>query len=134
MVRMGNPENLFILKPSDIRDAGVGCFAVSTVTSHTRLNGQAAGGNVRMLHEQDIPDPYLKYCMLLASGKYMAPTNFAAMSVFWYINHARQPNITIVGGKLHTARKIDPGEELTLYYPDLLTHPKNKHWVRPEHI
>lgn len=127
-------KNLFIVQTSEIPDAGVGCFAMSPIPNHTRLNSTPAEGTVRTLCEDEIPDIYLKYCPLLESGLYLAPINFTMMSVFWYINHAKRPNTLVVDGKIHAARDIEPGEEVTMYYPDLLTHPKNKLWIRPEHI
>lgn len=124
----------FILKPSEILEAGVGCFSVNALERCLRLNPKQAYGGTRKLFQEEIPDPYLKYCVFLECGRYLAPSNFTAMSVFWYINHAKDPNLIYKDGRLLTARDIEPGEELTLYYPDLLTHPKNKLWVREEHI
>ncbi len=54
------------------------------------------------------------------------------MSLFWYINHDKNPNVIANAWKLFATRTINPGEEVTLYYPDLLTHPKNQEWVVPE--
>ncbi len=48
------------------------------------------------------------------------------------MNHDREPNVAIDEWRLTTARDIEPGEELVIYYPDLLTHPCNKEWVVPE--
>ena len=89
---------------------------------------------MRTLAEDDIPDVYLKYCPRLESGLYLAPAKFTMMSVFWYINHAKEPNTAMQGNAIYAARDLEPGEEVTMYYPDLLTHPKNLLWVRPEHI
>ncbi len=125
---------LFLVEPSEIEDAGVGCFAASAISKHSRLMTGVTAGGTRQLGLNEIPDAYLKFCPLLESGLYFAPANFAAMSVFWYINHAREPNLEMVGTKLFAAHDIEPGEEITMYYLDLLTHPKNQLWVKPEHI
>lgn len=106
----------------------MGCFAQSLISAGTRLTVPGTGAN-RKLPEQDIPDSHLKYCPLLASGLFLAPANFAVMSVFWYINHAREPNAVTDSWRLYAGRDIQTGEELTIYYPDLLTHPKNRSWV-----
>lgn len=124
-------ENLYMLKPSLIEGAGVGCFAVSPIPKGTRLIRPKAAGENRRLAEEDIPDSHLKYCPLLESGLYLAPADFAAMSVFWYINHAREPNVDTESWHLYAGDDIEPGEEITIYYPDLLTHPKNHAWVDP---
>ncbi len=131
---MNNYENLFIVQTSTIPDAGVGCFAMSHIDDSVRLNSQPAEGTTRVLAEEEIPDAYLKYCPLLESGLYLAPANFTVMAVFWYINHAKRPNTKVIEGKIYAARDLEPEEELTMYYPDLLTHPKNKLWLRPEHV
>lgn len=124
-------EQIMVLKPSLIEGAGVGCFALSAIGLGERITVGHRENN-RRLPEQEIHDSYLKYCPLLDSGLYLAPANFAVMSVLWYINHAREPNLQTEGWRLYATRDIDEGEELTMYYPDLFTHPKNKEWVIPE--
>lgn len=128
---MNSSEGNFLLKPS-LRDVtGVGCFAVGDIAAGTRLHFEDDSINRRLTLEE-IPDSHLKYCPLLDSGEFLAPANFALMSVFWYINHDRDPNVAADKWRLFADRNIDAGEELTLYYPDLLTHPKNREWVVPE--
>lgn len=124
------PEHL-ILGPSHIEGAGIGCFTLIDIPDDTRISVDENQKN-RKLHEHEIPDSHLKYCPLLESGLYLAPANFAVMSVTWYINHAREPNIKQSRWQLNSARNIEAGEELFVYYPDLLTHPKNVSWVVPE--
>ena len=125
-------EQLFMLKPSLIEGAGVGCFANTRIEEGTRLIKPDEAGTNRKLTQVEIPDSHLKYCPLLESGLFLAPANFAVMSVFWFINHDRVPNIDTDKWRLYAARDIEPQEELTLYYPDLLTHPKNHEWVIPD--
>jgi SET domain len=129
---MRSTESSFMLKPSELDVIGVGCFVIEAVSAGTRLHIQGDKSINRQLSINEIPDLYLKYCPLLESGKFLAPENFAAMNIFWYINHDRNPNVTVDRWKLYANRDIEPGEELTLYYPDLLTHPKNIEWVIPE--
>ena len=124
----------YILKPSLIFNAGVGCFALAYVPAGERLVGDVVPFSTKQLLESEIPDSYLKYCVFLENGLYLAPSNFLAMSVFWYVNHSKTPNVEFMGNKLFAKHDINPGDELTLYYPDLLTHPKNATWVLPEHI
>ncbi|MFZ1301845.1 MAG: SET domain-containing protein [Candidatus Microsaccharimonas sp.] len=128
---MQSPESLFILKPSERDTTGVGCFALRMVEAGTRLYIPGDKSVNRRLSADEIPEGFLKYCPLLETGEFLAPENFASMSMFWYINHDRQPNIVADKWKLFAARDIQPGEEITLYYPDLLTHPMNKLWVDP---
>ncbi len=106
---------------------------MSPIIGGTRLvDSQIAGTNRRLPREQ-IPESHLKYCPRLNSGLFLAPANFAAMSVRRYINHQREPNAGVDDAwRLYAARDISPGEEITIYYPDLLTHPENAEWVIPE--
>lgn len=120
-----------MLKPSERDIKGVGCFAIDSLGYGTRLQLADAQPS-RKLRIEEIPDSHLKYCPLLKSGNFLAPANFAAMSVFWYINHDRDPNVYSDRWRLVAGRDIEAGEELTLYYPDLLTHPKNTEWVVPD--
>lgn len=126
---MSHPVEKFILKPSTVQEAGVGCFAVTDIEEGERLQSDGPLEPNQHLPIDSIADTHLKYCPLLESGLYLAPANFATMSVFWYINHARNPNIVADKWRLYASEKIPAGEELFLYYPDLLTHPKNIEWV-----
>lgn len=123
---------MFILRASRIDTQGVGCFTTEEIPQGTRLHPPEGTPPNRHLTIDEIPDSHLKYCPLLENGLYLAPANFSLMSIFWYINHDRKPNIVTDRWKLFAARDIEQGEELTMYYPDLLTHPKNKEWVVPE--
>ena len=121
-----------MLRPSERDVKGVGCFAVRALAAGTQLYFPEEAGQNRQLSIDEIPDSHLKYCPLLSNGLFLAPPSFARMSPLWYANHDREPNIMAEKWRLITARAIAPGEELVLYYPDLLTHPKNKLWVVPE--
>ncbi len=125
-------ETTFVLRVSQLDTTGVGCFALDPLQEGMRLHLPHDTSTNRILAIDEIPDTHLKYCPRLESGYFLAPANFAMMSIFWYINHDKNPNIVTEKWRLFTARDIEPGEELTMYYPDLLTHPKNKAWVIPE--
>ncbi len=123
----------FLLKPSGIDGAGVGCFSTTPIAAEAQLSPGYVE-NFRTLGTEDIPDEYLKFCVLLRSGLFLSPQNFLRMGVFWYINHAKEPNVVFEKHKLYTKRTVAVGEELTLYYSDLLTHPKNLLWVKDSDI
>lgn len=126
---MSRRTERFMLRPSTVQEAGVGCFAVTNIEEGERLQVDGPVESNQHLPIDAIADTHLKYCPLLESGLYLAPANFATMSVFWYINHARNPNIFADKWRLYASENISAGEELFLYYPDLLTHPKNVEWV-----
>lgn len=117
-----------LVKASHIPNAGVGCFTVNSINEGQRI---VSGSMVnRKLKLDEIPSIcYWKYCVLLKSGFYLAPQNFNQMGALWYVNHAKEPNMEFRKGKLHARRRIEAGQELTLYYSDLLTHPISG-WVR----
>ncbi|HEX8591459.1 MAG TPA: SET domain-containing protein, partial [Candidatus Paceibacterota bacterium] len=101
----------FLLKPSSIVNAGVGCFANKRIPAGTQINTGGAE-DFRRLQQEEIPDEYLKFCVLLSNGKYLSPHNFLKMGVFWYINHAKEPNLCFENSRLSSLRDIDTGEEL----------------------
>jgi hypothetical protein len=121
-------EHLFLLMPSAIPRAGIGCFAASAIHQGAQLSRDREE-RFRRLPADEIPDAYLKYCVMLENGLFLAPEDYLRMGVFWYVNHARTPNLRFENGRLYAHRMICAGEELTLYYSDLLTHPKNLLWV-----
>lgn len=122
-----------ILRPSRIENAGIGCFTVDTIPSHEPvIVGKSE--RLRTLSRVAIGETYLKYCIHKGGDNFLAPEDFLQMSVLWYVNHAKEPNLELHGNKLWTRRDISPEEELTLYYPDLLTHPVNQEWSTCEDI
>ena len=120
---------MFTLRPSLIEEAGIGCFVESYIKKGVQL---LPGYNerFRFLAAADIPEPFLKYCMLRPDGRYTCPESFLKMGVCWYINHSRTPNCQFISGKLCAVTDLTPGVELTLYYRDLLSHPKNSSWCK----
>ncbi len=119
---------VLVLKPSSILGAGVGCFSLTPIAKGEQLS-ECAELFVK-LEDWQIPHEYLKYCPRLPSGQYLCPPDFLKMGVFWYLNHAKHPNLVFENKRLYTCRPVQRGEELTVYYSDLLTHPENKLWVR----
>lgn len=142
-------EDLFTLKSSLIPTAGIGCFSESFISKGSNLRSvnncfyiaaghyfsQVSSGGFPIRHENDIPDCFLKYCFLKEEQLYWCPKDFFFMGKFWYINHSKNPNTAMNEDmRLVAARDIQAGEELTTYYNDLLTHPKNKLWVTESDI
>ena len=125
-------DHALILKPSLFEGAGVGCFAVNTIPAGVPVSLHS--DKLQLLSRETIGEAYLKFCIFQGEDRYLSPSNFASMHMLWYVNHAKIPNLELRDRKLWTRTAINAGEELTLYYPDLLTHPINATWVRPEHI
>lgn len=139
------PAFSFLLRPSLIENAGVGCFSLSHVPAgdildtgaacRARLTPRDGWDPFRKLTLSEIPDVFLKFCVLLPDGvTFLAPLSFHHMGIFWYVNHAREPNAAFMDRTMFAIRPIAPNDEITLYYSDLLTHPKNLLWVKEADI
>lgn len=124
---------MYIVRPSLIPAAGLGVFTLKTLEESEKLLEHPVCN--RLLEFHQIPQLFLKHCVLLQDGRrFLCPPDFNTMGPLWFMNHARIPNVQFNGGRLVASRTIHPGEELTLYYSDLLTHPCNQ-WVnRKEHV
>jgi SET domain-containing protein len=69
---------------------------------------------------------YKDFCIIKDKGKtYGCPENFNKMTVSWYLNHSKKPN---VGCDMHfdffALRRIKAGEELTVDYDTFNQFPK----------
>lgn len=120
-----------LLGVSNIEKAGVGVYTLESIEADQKI---ILKNNVCVFRQKkinEIPDEYLKYCPLTENGNFLCPDNFHHMNIFWYLNHSNEPNLSWTKDGIFAKRKIEKGEELTVYYSDLLTHPKNKLWNAP---
>src|SRR5438445_8287389 len=63
---------------------------------------------------KDIPRQLWQYCFQVDYDRYVLPKKGSAG---WYLNHSCEPNCVIMGRtKIVALRRIEPGEEVTLYY------------------
>jgi len=117
-----------MLGVSKISKAGIGVFALEPIEANQKIILKNIACVFKQKKISDIPDEYLKYCPLTESGAFLCPENFHHMNIFWYLNHSNTPNLQWTKNGTFTNRKIKKGEELTVFYTDLETHPKNKIW------
>ena len=126
------------LKPSKIH--GVGVFAIRDIPEGTNLFCDEAEQNlddgsdnkidcveVKKL-DSEIKQLYNDFCVI-ENNKYGCPGNFDLLTVGWYINYSKKPNVKQNGsGSFKTLRIIKKGEELTVNYQTFSQEPKRK-WL-----
>jgi len=109
-----------VIKPSTIKDAGVGIFANKSFKK---------GDKVHIWGKRDIRSKKIKdikrgekfwferFCVEDGKGSYTCPGDWKRMSIGWYINDSRTPNLVQdVWGNTTAVRNIKRGEELTIDY------------------
>ena len=112
-------EFSFVLKPSA---HGIGVFAAHNIKKDTylRLFGdeKTLGHSTRLLPKDKVPEFFHTYCMDKGEDL-VAPTDFGAMPVGWYLNHSSQPNATHREYHWYAYRDIKAGEEILIDYNSL---------------
>ena len=109
------------LRPSKIRKGGVGVFAIRQIKKGTSL---FSGDNDEMLwvEEKSLPKRPRQIRKLydfavVKDGRYGCPPTFNRLTVAWYLNHSKKPNVKWVDDYDFVALKdIKPGDELTVDY------------------
>ena len=111
------------LKPSNIKGAGVGVFAIENIPigidpfpgCETKLNNlsKEAYNNLTEDKKRMVRD----FCYY-SSGNWRVPNNFNQLDISWYVNSSQNPNLEFDNqtGKYKTLKEIKSGEELTYYY------------------
>jgi SET domain-containing protein len=110
------------IKPSKIH--GVGVFAIRDIKKETYIfpgdddelvwiKKNALKGVVR-----NVKRLYEDFCVIQEKGKtYGCPKNFNKMTIAWYLNHSKKPNVGCDKNyNFFALRKIKSGEELTADY------------------
>lgn len=112
-------EFSFMLKPSE---HGIGVFAVHDIKEDTylRLFGDEKEfeHRVRIFKTNEVPELFLEYCMV-REDSVVAPLDFGAMSVGWYLNHSKQSNAYHKNYHWYASRDIKEGEEILIDYNTL---------------
>ncbi|HVK11663.1 MAG TPA: SET domain-containing protein [Gemmataceae bacterium] len=117
----------FRLKPSTIRDAGVGVFATAAIPKGTYLRELFdPGETIRRLTKAEfealqspaaVREPFAVWCEEDACH---LPTDPNRMSIGWYMNHSDRPNLAHDEQyDYFTLRDIAAGEELFIDYEAL---------------
>jgi hypothetical protein len=117
--------HVFRLQPSTIPGAGVGVFATADVPAGTVLRELFADDDVRFLTRAeldalDAPAAFKdNFPVHYPDGCYL-PLDFNRMSVGWFLNDSRDPNLGHDAEYVyHALRDIRAGEELFIDYDQL---------------
>ena len=104
---------MLLLKASPIH--GVGVFTTAPIRKGCRLP---------LFEEQDWRlrrkvTGYKRRYSIKGSDGWHGPANFHRMSIGWYTNHSKKPNVAMDGMFATAIRYIPAGTELTLNYDQL---------------
>src|ERR1700682_2471921 len=103
---------------------GVGVFAIRGTKKGTKLFGNDDVGLVRVGRAEIKRLPagvrrlYKDFCIIEDKGEtYLCPENFNVMTVSWYLNHSKKPNVRCDENfDFFALRDVKAGEELTVDY------------------
>lgn len=112
-------EFSFVLKPSSIKDAGVGVFAVHSIVAGTKLHLHTDNHVSRELKPDKVPAELLKLCIAEENETYICPEHFNRVEMGWYVNHSLKPNIEKREDGFHAIADIKPGDEIVMDYNSL---------------
>ena len=109
---------MLILRPSKIKGAGVGVSTTLNIKRGERVTLFSKNERSSLV-KTDKPDFFTKrFCPYDKTRKgYWCPQDFHRMSIGWYINHSKKPNVSPV--KWVAIKYIRKGEELTTDYRNL---------------
>jgi len=115
------------LKPSGIH--GVGVFAIRAIPKGTNVFADdhsrmvwIEASKMKGLNEETrkLYDDF----GVLKNGRYGCPGSFNMLTVGWYINHSKKPNVRVEKGyTFYSMRGIKKGEELTVDYDTYSSSP-----------
>lgn len=110
----------FILKPSSIKDAGIGVFALHDIAKGTYMELFLKDFQEELRDSEDIPEELRGYCLDHEGGGILCPKFFNRMDIGNYLNHSENPNLRYEKGKgYYASRDIKAGEELFGNYREL---------------
>jgi SET domain-containing protein len=112
------------IKPSKIH--GVGVFAICDIPKDTSLFSEDDGELIWMTKSalkldampKEIRELYDQFCLIKDKGEtYGCPRNFNLMTIAWYLNHSKTPNVGVDKDyAFYALRDIMKDEELTADY------------------
>jgi SET domain-containing protein len=110
------------LRPSNIQPGGVGVFAIRAIPKGTDIFYGDDDPMVWVRKDKtnrlapEIKHLY-EYFTIIKGNKYGCPKNFNQLTLSWYVNHSKSPNVGCDKEyKFYALRDIKKGEELTADY------------------
>ena|SRR5258708_4221795 len=111
---------MFFIAPSPVQ--GVGVFSWFELEEGQPVFPNDAVDDCVLIAEMPAGEPLRtmvnRYGVETREGIWI-PSDFNQMGVWWFINHADDPNIEYAGNDILAARDIEAGEELTIDYRTL---------------
>ncbi len=109
---------------------GVGVFAIKDIPTGTRMF-EGDDANIVWVTKEDIGQVegpvkqlYDDFCIIKGS-RYGCPTNFNKLTISWYLNESKAPNVKCDADyEFYAARDITGGEELTVDYATFSEYPE----------
>ena len=116
---------MLILKQSKIH--GVGVFTTKKIDKGIDIEKEFNIPDDSVLRKKVTKPLEKRYCCKYKDG-YYCPENFNRMSLWWYLNHSKNPNIDVETryNPYMTNRIIKANEELTINYEYLNDDDYNK--------
>lgn len=111
-------EFSFVLKPSKLKDAGVGVFATHDIRSGTKLALNKEGGEHRIMNAADVPEALQHFSIALEDGRCKVPLAFNHLWIVWYLNHSdiAAAKLNLHDGAYYACKDIKAGEEILINY------------------
>jgi SET domain-containing protein len=125
------------IKPSKLH--GVGVFAITAIKKDSPIfyndDAKIVWVNRRELKglPREIRRLYEDFCTQKDKGNlYGCPKNFNLMTIAWYVNHSRRPNVYCSKDyNFYALRGIKPGEELTVDYNTYNDYARVRRTLKP---
>lgn len=123
-----SPHNKVFTRIGVSKIHGVGVIAISDIPKDTYVFDGDKSEMVWVTEKEiepftlpsEIQKLYQDFCVIITEGgikKYGCPTNFNNMSISWYLNNSKNPNVGCDQEyNFFTLRNIQAGEELTVDY------------------
>jgi hypothetical protein len=109
------------LAPSKIHEGGVGVFAIKPIPRGKELF-RDDNDEMHWIEEKSVPKKPSAVRRLydfaaIRKGRYGCPPTFNRLTLSWYLNHSKNPNVTCTKDfDFLASRPIKAGEELTVDY------------------
>jgi len=127
------------LRPSKVHRGGVGVFAICNIKQNSPIFGDD-DDNMVWVNRKNITrlakplrELYDDFAVIKNKGtKYGCPRNFNLLTLSWYLNESKNPNVRCDKDyKFFALRDIKAGEELTVDYSAYSESPKaNRYKVK----
>ena len=121
-MRTDTDRRSFILKPSTVREAGVGVFILHDIAAGAHLELFVGDSEEELCDPNDLPAELRGFCLDQPGGKVLCPVYFNRLDIGNYLNHSiEKQNIRFAAEQREyfALRDLKKGEELFANYNEL---------------